>query len=202
MNNLPQLILIIGVAGSGKSEIGKLLSKKLKYVYIDKDTATRPFTENFLTMSSPHQNKNDRESDFYLEYVRPLEYLISLDLAEENLRLGNSVIISAPFIGEARNNAWLKREINFRRRLNGKVALKVVLVESDRTTERKRMLQRDAGRDKWKLSNWEEYCLAIQDFKVEWNLGPQSFFQFDNSEIPSVPFKKQMEELGKWLQVK
>ncbi len=202
MNNLPQLILIIGVAGSGKSEIGKLLSKKLKYVYIDKDTATRPFTENFLTMSSPHQNKNDRESDFYLEYVRPLEYLISLDLAEENIRLGNSVIISAPFLGEARSNTWLRQEINFRRRLNGKVCLKVVLVESDRTTERKRMLQRDAGRDKWKLSNWEEYCSAIQDFRVEWNLDPQSFFQFDNSEIPPVPFKKQMEELSKWIQAK
>lgn len=198
-NTLPKLVLIIGVAGSGKTEIGKQISKRLNYVYLDKDTLTRPYTEKFLETSSPNQDPNDRESTFYLEHIRPLEYLISLNTAEENLRLGNNVIVSAPFLSEAKMANWIKKEILVGRRLMRKIDLKVILIKSDRETERKRLIQRNADRDKWKLFHWEEYTNAIHDFQLQWGLEEANFFTFDNRESPAVPFSNQMEELIKWI---
>ncbi|MEH7224458.1 ATP-binding protein [Bacillus sp. JJ1566] len=197
---LPKLVLIIGVAGSGKTEVGKQVSKHLNYVYIDKDTLTRPYTEKFLKTSSPNQDPNDRESAFYLEHVRPLEYLISLNVAEENLRLGNHVVISAPFLSEAKMTNWIKKEVLVGRRLMRKIDVKVIWVESDRETERKRIIQRGAERDKWKLFHWDQYTEGIDNFKLQWGIDQQNLFVFDNRELPSVPFSKQMEELIKWIE--
>lgn len=199
MDHLPLFILIIGVAGSGKTEIGKLIAKQLCYVYLDKDTLTRPYTEKFLEVSSPTHDPNDRESSFYLDNVRPLEYSISLNVAEENLRIGNSVVVSAPFLTEAKTPNWINREILVGKKLLNRVHLKVVLVVSDRPTERKRLIQRGADRDKWKLYHWEPYTNSINDFEIQWDLDSTEIFKFDNREVPTIPFNKQMEELVKWI---
>ena len=74
-----------------KNTVGKKIAEQLRYVYLDKDTIAQPFVEALNPI------KNDRESTLYLNTIRPLEYQVLLDVAEENLRLGQSVVLSAPF---------------------------------------------------------------------------------------------------------
>jgi predicted kinase len=197
---LPQLILVVGVAGSGKTEIGKLLAKKLNYVYLDKDTLTRRFTEALLTEGKNSLgNPNDRESEYFINFIRPIEYKITMDVAEENLRLGNHVVVSAPFLAEAANQNWIRQELYVTRRLLNKIAVKVVWVRSDRKTERVRLINRNAARDEWKLRNWDQYCDSIKDFAVTWDLPENALFVFDNTSNPKISFPDQMEMLLKWI---
>lgn len=196
MTKLPILLLVIGVAGSGKSEVGKKISKEVQYTYLDKDTISRGFTESLLMNCSPTKDPNDRESDYYLQHIRDLEYAVTLEIAIENLRLGNDVLISAPFLKEAKDVDWLNGLLR-KFRLKNKVKLKVVLVESDRVTERKRIIQRDAARDLWKLGNWEVYVESLKDFKVNWET---DFYVFDNKESPNKPFSEQIDEVKLWLE--
>ena len=68
----PQVLLIGGHAGSGKSELGRILARQSGWPILDKDTVTRPVVEAALELfgCSPH----DRESSTYREVIRPREY--------------------------------------------------------------------------------------------------------------------------------
>ncbi|MDQ1659191.1 MAG: hypothetical protein QOD41_4274 [Cryptosporangiaceae bacterium] len=74
---------------------------------LDKDTITRPVVEAALEMigQSPH----DRESEKYLELIRPREYECLAAAAMENVECGNSAVLAAPFIREFGDEAWLQR---------------------------------------------------------------------------------------------
>jgi DNA-binding transcriptional regulator YhcF (GntR family)/predicted kinase len=103
----PHVIFIGGYAGSGKSELGRILARATGWPMLDKDTITRPVVEAALEMigQSPH----DRESEKYLELIRPREYECLAAAAMENVECGNSAVLAAPFIREFGDEAWLQR---------------------------------------------------------------------------------------------
>src|SRR4051812_22582180 len=68
----PHLILIGGYAGSGKSELGRIIARETGWPMIDKDTITRPVVEAMLEAIG--HSANDRESEEYMTLVRPREY--------------------------------------------------------------------------------------------------------------------------------
>ena len=72
-------IVLIGMMGSGKSSIGKILSKKLNLEFIDIDSKIEE-KEN-MTISQIFETKGE-------EYFRKLEEIISIN----NLKLQNKVI--------------------------------------------------------------------------------------------------------------
>lgn len=185
------LVIVLGVAGAGKSTIGKEIAKRLHFLYLDKDTLTEPFVEAL------NPRKHDRESIYYLNKIRPIEYKVLLDVAEENLRLGQSVVLSAPFGKEALDPNWLERELECTRGLQ--VRLKIIWVKVDTTTERLRLAKRKAARDQWKLNHWEQYQAQRGEFAVKWSRDPAVYFEFDN-RAPNEPlFEKQLRRLLAWI---
>jgi predicted kinase len=150
-----KLILIAGVPGSGKTTIGKGLSKA-KAMFIDKDTISSLFTESLLIALK--QDKDDRESEVYSSKVRCLEYNTMMRLALENISLGHDVVCSAPFIAQFNDDEWI-RNLELEVKAFGAKLVKV-WVQIDENTARERIIERGASRDNGKLSDWDGYIAS------------------------------------------
>ncbi|MFD2793833.1 GntR family transcriptional regulator [Promicromonospora vindobonensis] len=158
----PHVFLIGGYAGSGKSELARVLSRLAGAAIVDKDTITRPVVERLLEELSrpPH----DRESATYLEQVRSHEYEALLATIQENAEVGVGVIATAPFIREFQDVAWIDRVST---RLNAAgVGLTLVWVRCDANTMHTYLKRRGAARDTGKLADWNDYVAGIDlDFQ-------------------------------------
>lgn len=154
-----QLIVISGCAGSGKTTLGRRLAQKLNYTYLDKDTITREYTDRILSMHG--LPSSDRESDFYRTEIVPIEYSTSFRLCGENLDLGNSVVLTIPFITQIRSySLWEK--LRKQARIDSKtIDIKFIWINHDIDKEHERIINRAAERDGYKLSHWFDYEQSV-----------------------------------------
>lgn len=182
----PIAILIGGYAGSGKTELGRILARNTSWPILDKDTTTRNVVE--AALETLGQSPHDRESQTYLQVIRPAEYQALSATMIENLQCGVSVIVTAPFIREFSDRAWCDR-------LQADVAAlgadcEAVWVRCDPATMRTYLRRRGAARDSWKLANWEQYLSGL-NLQFEPRM-PHSII--DNSES-ARPLQQQADEL-------
>jgi predicted kinase len=185
------MVLVSGYAGSGKTETGKILAEITSWALLDKDTLTRPLVEQLLTElnGDPH----DRQSPLYLHRVRPLEYDCLVRTGQENLECGSSCILSAPFLHEVTDVAWLRRTRRRCQALGGELV--VTWVAADTESMRQRLIARNADRDTWKIANWAEYLLSI-----DVNMVPKGeHFLLDNSVSGRLPLADQVVALANQL---
>ncbi|MEU5235073.1 GntR family transcriptional regulator [Streptomyces anulatus] len=182
----PHVLLIGGYAGSGKTELGRILARETGWPMLDKDTLTRPVVEAALELlgSSP----NDRESDSYLSQVRPREYEALINAMTENVQCGNSAIVTAPFIKEFKDMAWLNRIEASCADLNATVT--VVWVYCDADTMNTYIRHRGAARDMSKLDNWLTYLSGID---VEFR--PPVPHEVINNSASGAPLQTQARDL-------
>lgn len=153
----PHVIIVGGYAGSGKTELGRILARETGWSMLDKDTITRPVVEAALEILD--LSPNDRESEEYLTRIRPREYEALMAAVEENLACGNSVIATAPFIREFNDDAWLARtEASF---ASKSATISLVWVYCDPNTMHTYIRHRGAARDAAKLGNWSGYLSSI-----------------------------------------
>lgn len=136
------LVLLTGVAGSGKSTVARGLLDHLHAVYLD---------NNFVADSFFPDTRRG------LEYrrVRGRLYRILYRIAGENLSVGNSVLLDAPHIRQSRSGIWYRSMLS----LTKDAAADLVImrcVASEREI-RRRLHARGAVRDSWKLQNWEAH---------------------------------------------
>lgn len=153
----PQLIVIGGYAGSGKSELGRILAKSSGWPILDKDTMTRPVVETALEVHGlPPQ---DRDSETYVATIRPREYEALMATADENLACGVSAIVTAPFLAEFRNAAWVERTRATCANYGAEPTF--VWMDCDADSMHTYLRRRGAGRDTWKLANWDDYLARL-----------------------------------------
>lgn len=186
----PQVILVGGYAGSGKTELGRILARETGWPLLDKDTLTRPVVEAALEIigQSPH----DRESEAYVNLIRPREYEALLAAANENVDCGTSAIVTAPFIHEFTDRAWLTRtQAAFTGR---KATTTLVWVYCDADTMHTYLRHRGAARDTAKLADWPGYLAGIDvDFRP-----PAPHVLVDNC-VSSTPLQNQATDLLKTI---
>ncbi|WP_018683682.1 GntR family transcriptional regulator [Actinokineospora enzanensis] len=160
--NRPVVLLIGGYAGSGKTELGRILARETGWPMLDKDTLTRPVVEAALEFvgCSP----NDRESETYLHSIRPREYEALHNAVTENVQCGNNAIVTAPFIKELRDESWIARTRATFAALNADLTF--VWVHCDLATMLTYVRHRGAARDASKLDNWSTYAESVDvDFR-------------------------------------
>lgn len=186
----PTAVLIGGYAGTGKSELGRMLSHETGWALVDKDTVSRPLVEMALeTMGrSPH----DRESVTYLSTVRPREYE-ALDMtAAENIGAGSSVILSAPYLKEFTDEAWLRRTKSTLESAGARVVF--IWVTCDFDSMLMYLRRRGAARDASKLANWDAYASGLDlEFRPS-----VDHIRVENS-VSSAPLKEQAREIVRKL---
>jgi predicted kinase len=183
----PQVVLIGGYAGSGKTELGRMIVRETGWGMFDKDSTTRAVVEAALVALG--QPASDRESETYLNIIRPAEYHALMDAMEENVTCGASVVVTAPFLRELTNPGWLS---NVKSRCDDLGAhVNVVWVACDAESMRGYIKHRNALRDDWKLANWDAYRASINlDFRP-----PGDHVVIDNSRGCSRTLHDQVKEL-------
>ncbi|MEU4118918.1 AAA family ATPase [Kitasatospora sp. NPDC028055] len=153
----PSIVLVGGFAGSGKTEFARFLTQLTGWPLLDKDPLTRPLVERLLV--SLGGDPNDRHTDLYRNEVRALEYDCLMQAAYANVACGISTVLTAPFIAEMADEAWMTRLIN-RCRAQG-VDVSPIWVRCDAESMREYIGFRSAARDAWKLANWNDYIATV-----------------------------------------
>jgi predicted kinase len=132
----------MGVAGSGKTTLSKEIVKRISAVYLDNNHIVDAFF--------PHT----RNGAAYRK-LRPHFYRALYTITEENLKLGNNVLLDVPHIKEIQDPNWRA----FIKRLAARARAKLVVIRcfcSDAVL-RSRLKCRGATRDAWKLSHWQAF---------------------------------------------
>lgn len=182
----PQVIFVGGYAGSGKTELGRILARQTGWPMLDKDTLTRPVLEAALELIG--LSPNDRESETYLSSMRPREYESLMAATHENVSCGNSAIVTAPFLREFKDRAWLDRTEALFAALHAQVT--VVWVYCDGDSMHGYVRHRGAARDGFKLNDWNAYLANIDlDFR------PPVPHRVINNCTSSTPLQKQAADL-------
>ncbi|OQQ13091.1 ATPase [Streptomyces sp. M41(2017)] len=153
----PVLILVGGFAGSGKTELARFFVQLTGWPLLDKDPLTRPLVERLLVALGG--DPNDRHTELYRKEVRSVEYDCLMQSAMANIKCGISTVLSAPFIAEMTDAAWMQRLSN--RAASMGVDVFPVWVRCDEESMREYITFRSAARDAWKLQRWDEYMATI-----------------------------------------
>jgi predicted kinase len=141
----PRAILVCGAPGSGKSTVGALVARRLHAALLDLDTATASLTAIISAM----QGTDDLDEAELIRLTRAARYEALSALAEDNLAVGVSVVLVAPFTTERRDpHAWdhLRRRMA---RSGGNACMVWLRIPADEVL--RRVEQRGAARDLAKL---------------------------------------------------
>ncbi len=96
--------LVAGPAGSGKSTLGRALARATGSVLIDQDVATNPLMAQLAVLVGAG---DDLDHPGLRGPVRRARYQCLTDIAVDNRRIGNDVVMVAPFTAECSDpQAW------------------------------------------------------------------------------------------------
>jgi predicted kinase len=132
----------MGVAGSGKTTLAKELSRRVAAVYLDNNHIADAFF--------PHTRNGAR-----YEKLRPCFYKAIYTITEENLKVGNSVLLDIPHVKEVQSRAWRASMRRLGERANAEIV--VVKCLCSESVLKNRLRARGESRDRWKLKHWQAF---------------------------------------------
>lgn len=180
-DNVVPAVFVIGTAGSGKSTVAKSIASAMGAAYLDKDTVANIFTGAMLESNGESPTARDG-SEFYCATIRPLEYATLLAIGSENLRLGNPVILDAPF-GAYFDQADYIESLSQEHAWPANVHPFVVRVSSSENITKARLRSRGLERDVWKLNNWDEFWQNLGKVVPKWE-GVQMVNFLNDEDLP------------------
>ncbi|WP_440897904.1 AAA family ATPase [Amphibacillus sp. Q70] len=178
---MQKLVYFVGVAGTGKTTVAEKVAEEIPCAFLDRDTVGGRFVERFLELQG--LEKDDRDSDFYNENLRDLEYDTAKDICIENLRVGQNVFMISPFTSELKSQQYLDELLNEAGKTRDEVEIKVIVVTlQDIEQQRKRIEKRGLEKDTWKLVHWDSYENRVNFIpEINWNVPEDHIHIFDNS---------------------
>jgi predicted kinase len=148
----PAALLIAGPPASGKSTVGASLARTLGATLIDQDVATGPL----LSVIGSVVSIDDIDDPYLATLTRADRYETITCLAEDNLRVGNTVLLVAPFTEERKNlRGW--EELDHRLQRAGSGAVTMIWLYLSRDELLRRLRARRADRDAGKLRGEQRY---------------------------------------------
>lgn len=161
----PRVFVVLGPAGSGKSTVARAVARRYSALYLDKDRVSGPFVRLVLELNGedPHARESN---DFYMEHVMRTEYETVFDVCADNLQLGTSVVIDAPFAAYTRDPDFLTRSAQWARWPDTEVI--VVHVRTSEHIVHERVVARRSERDAWKLDHWHDFWSRFGTVECTW----------------------------------
>jgi predicted kinase len=141
----PSLVLIVGVAGTGKSTLALEILRRCYAVYLDNNFIADAFYPN--TRNGPAYKT-----------LRQRFYKALYTITEENLKIGNSVLLDVPHVKEMQSSEWR----NFIKGLaqRNKARLIIIRCFCREETLQARLRARGEARDRWKLKHWRQFLTS------------------------------------------
>ncbi|NQX18295.1 AAA family ATPase [Rathayibacter sp. VKM Ac-2857] len=170
---MPFALVVVGSAGSGKSTVARELARRCTAAYLDKDALAGPLVEAALA-GGGHSPDGRENSAFYLEHVMPAEYAALFAVAADNLRLGLSVVLDAPFAAYLDQPGFLEEAA--RTADWPSVTTTVLRVVTSEAETRRRLESRGLDRDLVKLAEWDA-------FWTRWGRSPLAWTGADVLEL-------------------
>ena len=159
-NTRPAAVLVTGPPASGKSTVGTSLARTLGATLIDQDVATGPL----VSVIGSLVKVDDIDDPRLATLTRADRYETITRLAEDNLRVGNTVLLVAPFTEERKNlHAWEDLIHRLQRAAGGAVTMIWLYLSREELLQR--MRARGAKRDEAKLNKEQQFIDQL-------NLGP------------------------------
>ncbi len=170
--NAPTALFVLGHAGTGKSYltehfVAQQRNQGRAWCVLDKDVVSEVWSGPFLEAMG--QDPNDRDSPFFKDKVRDLEYLSTLRIARDQLDLGLNVMFPAPWSRElASSTLFSNQALGFPQNTR----VRHVWLELPIAVRKARIIRRADPRDQWKLDHWNAYIdalrrpAAVQDGRV------------------------------------
>lgn len=153
----PVALLIAGPPASGKSMVAAPLARTLGAVLLDLDVSTEPLLKVIRSLA----NVDDVDDPRLATLTRADRYETITRLAEDNLRIANTVLLVAPFSEERKNlHAWEELVDRLHRASAG--AVMMIWLYLSREELLQRMRARAADRDKPKLSREQEFLDRLE----------------------------------------
>lgn len=178
---MQKLVFFVGVAGTGKTTVARKIAERIPAAFLDRDTVGGRFVEAIL--ESNGLDKNDRDSDFYKQNLRNLEYDTTKDICIENLAAGQNVFMISPFTAELKNRVWIEEVITAAGLTKDQVDVKVIVVTLENIElQKNRIIGRQTVRDQWKLNHWSDFEKRIAFVpEINWDIPQSSILVYDNS---------------------
>jgi predicted kinase len=135
-------IVVCGPPASGKSTLGAALAETLPAVLIDQDIATAPLVGVVASLIDVY----DLEDPRLATATRRARYETITGIAENNLRVGNAVVLVAPFTKERRDRAAWDELSQRLQEAGGTVTMLWLSLEPEQILQRlrARAVERDA----------------------------------------------------------
>lgn len=158
----PVVLFITGPAACGKSTLARewvrhCLQHGDPWTLIDKDLVGGQHGPRILELMGA--DPNDRDSPLFKQEVRDLDYRATLQLADEQLRLGGSVALPGPWTRELVDGLLEQPE-----QLGLPPVPSVVVWLSLSDAERRRRVEKRGNPlDHWKLKHWAAYAKGSRD---------------------------------------
>lgn len=165
----PTLILFAGMPGSGKTTLARMVSRELRLPVFSKDRVQRVLRDHHLAA----ENTGDG-------------YYIILDMADEQLELGVSVILDATFpldhFRMVANEIALRRKARF---------CAIYCYNSDDDVWRKRMEKRVQYVPGWRPVGWDD-VLRMRSYYQPWG---ENALAVDSLVPPEENFVRVLEQI-------
>jgi predicted kinase len=136
------LVLVTGIAGSGKTALARSLARQVGAVLLEKDALQNPFC-------------TDRESGFYRKCIQGPSYQALWDLAAQNLLLGHTVVVDSPLVRELRDPKWIGNMNRLSRQTHAPIVVVHCIAPAGVIQTRLRL--RGEARDHRKLRQWNKF---------------------------------------------
>lgn len=163
----PTAFITIGPAGSGKSHVARELARRLRAVYLDKDSIAGGIIDAALELAG--RRAGGREDDpTYTERLMPAEYAALFATAADNLRLGLPVVLDAPFASYLGAPDFLTTSADRASWPEGTPII-VVEVRTSAETVRARLTRRALPRDEAKLADWSAFWQRLGSQHCTWS---------------------------------
>jgi len=151
----PDVLLVCGAPASGKSTLGRAVAARLGAALLDIDTLTGPLT----AVVSALVGVDDFDSPVLAQRTRGPRYLTLQQVALDNVLVGQSVVLVAPFTAERRQPAALDAFAQPLAAAGGRPRLVWLHLPGAELIER--MRSRAAQRDRIKLADDGAYLAGI-----------------------------------------
>lgn len=145
----PLLLLFAGKAGTGKTTLAREICRRTGIAFFDYDAFVQPF----LVAIERKEGIGQSRLAFYQSW-RSASYATLLGPVEENLRLGVSVIVAAPFSSELADPLFPRK---LRKEIAAPFRLRAFQMAPPREQHLSQLLERGSRRDSDFLSGQVDY---------------------------------------------